>query len=100
MDTLEYKFTAEVQKSSGRKSTYFFLLVPKPEGKHISHFASHLTRGFKSLKVRARIGKTEWLSSIFPSNDSYLLLLNKEVRGAEKLEAGGDVKLTLTILGL
>lgn len=104
MDTLEYKFDAKVQQSSGRKATYFFVLVPEAESNHISHFSSHLMRGFKSLKVDvvAKKGKkkAEWRSSIFPSDKNYLLLLNKEMRKTTELDVGDKIQITLTILDL
>jgi len=44
-------------------------------------------RGFGSIKVSARIGKTQWESSIFPdkSSGSYLLPIKKSVRESENL---------------
>ncbi|MBE8220832.1 MAG: DUF1905 domain-containing protein [Alphaproteobacteria bacterium] len=116
MDTLEYKFEAKVQQSSGRKATYFFVLVPEGESNHITHFSSHLMRGFKSLKVDVAAKKAEgkagekagekagkeatWRSSIFPSDGKYLLLLNKEARKTAALDTDDKVQITLTILDL
>lgn len=54
-------------------------------------------RGFGSIRVTARIGETEWQTSVFPSNEmqGYLLPVKAAVRHAEGLVKGGAVKLAL-----
>ncbi|KRA23028.1 hypothetical protein ASD65_00290 [Microbacterium sp. Root61] len=57
-------------------------------------------RGFGSVRVRARVGKSEWVTSIFPDSDtgSYVLPLKKAVRDAESLVDGGPVSVRLEVL--
>jgi hypothetical protein len=59
-------------------------------------------RGFKSLKVNARIGGSEWQTSMFPSKErkSYLLPVKKAIRDAEGVEVGKSQKVKVTVLGL
>jgi len=61
-------------------------------------------RGFGSVRVRARVGKSEWATSIFPDRGvgdgagSYVLPLKKAVRVAESLVDGGPVTVRLEVL--
>lgn len=57
-------------------------------------------RGFGSVKVTARIGSSEWGTSVFPSKESggYLLPLKAAVRKAEGLAEGDEVRVSLDLL--
>ena len=57
---------------------------------------------FKSLKVTARIGGSEWQTSMFPSKErkSYLLPIKKAIRDAEGVEVGKAKKVKVTVLGI
>ena len=56
-------------------------------------------RGFGSVKVVARIGDTQWNSSVFPQKEQseWVLLISKKVMRAQDLQAGAQVKLRLTL---
>jgi hypothetical protein len=102
MDTLEYEFKAEVWLWSGKKTDWWFITLPRDMSDHARHFTSHVQRGFKSLKVNARIGDSEWQTSMFPSKQqqAYLLPIKKAVRDAEGVEVGKEKKVKVTLLGL
>jgi len=57
-------------------------------------------RGFGSVKVRARIGESEWGTSVFPSTSSggYILPVKAAIRKAEGLAAGDEVSIVLELL--
>ncbi len=63
-------------------------------------------RGFGSVKVIARIGETEWKTSVFPMkidemskrSDSWTLLVSKKVMRAEDIAEGDPVTVTLDLL--
>ncbi|KAA9110956.1 DUF1905 domain-containing protein [Microbacterium rhizomatis] len=57
-------------------------------------------RGFGSVRVVARIGRSEWKTSIFPGSGhgAYVLPLKKAVRDAEALVDGGPVRVRLEVL--
>ncbi len=99
IDYIQYDFDAEISVMQGKKSDYYFIDVPRDISKHIEHFTDHIQRGFSSLKVKAHIGKSTWVSSIFPATDedTYFLLLNKKVRTAEKLEEGNTTGICLHV---
>lgn len=57
-------------------------------------------RGFGSVKLRARIGGTEWPTSVFPSkpHSGYLLPVKAAIRKAEDLAAGDEICVVLELL--
>lgn len=57
-------------------------------------------RGFGSVKVCARIGSSEWNTSVFPdkAQGGYLLPVKATVRKAEGIGEGSVVALTLELL--
>lgn len=56
--------------------------------------------GFGSVRVAARIGATEWSTSLFPDSRSasYLLPVKRAVRTAEGLEIGDEVGVSLHVV--
>lgn len=56
-------------------------------------------RGFGSIKLTARIGETEWRTSVFPQNkqSEWVLLVSKKVMRAENIVAGDAIEVTLTL---
>ena len=99
IDYIQYDFDAEIAVMCGKKSDYYFIDVPRDVSKHIYYFTDHIQRGFSSLKVKAHIGKSAWVSSIFPTadEDTYFLLLNKKICTAEKLEEGNTADICLHV---
>ncbi len=91
-------------------ATWHFLTIDSAAGEAIAaHEAmrrlelgprSGRARGFGSVKVRARIGGSEWATSVFPSkaHDGYLLPVKAAVRKAEKLAAGDNIAVELDLL--
>lgn len=79
-------------------SAWFFTAVPPELSAEIREIPRP-HRGFGSVRVRARIGSSEWSTSIFPSSDgAYVLPLKKAVRDAESLVDSGPVSVRLEVL--
>ncbi len=55
--------------------------------------------GFGSVKVLARIGGTEWSTSVFPAKelDGFMLPLKASVRKAEGVKVGDEVRVVLRV---
>ena len=51
------------------------------------------------IPVLARIGGTEWETSLFPKNGLYVVPLKDAVRQAEGLDDGETVTVRLTVAG-
>jgi hypothetical protein len=75
-----------------------FLTLPEPLSDELR--AAHWLRGFQSLRVRATLGQTTWITSIFPSRDSgaFLLPVKSAVRFAENAHDGDRVSVLLDII--
>lgn len=56
-------------------------------------------RGWGSMKVAARIGDTEWETSIFPGSEGreWMLPVKAAVRKSESIVAGDEVIFTLAL---
>lgn len=94
------EFESEVFRWDARDdSSWFFTAVP-PELSEDIRELPRPPRGFGSVRVRARVGATEWTTSIFPDSKSgsYVLPLKKAVRDAENLVDGGPVTVRLHVL--
>jgi len=80
-------------------AAWFFTAVPPELSAEIREIPRPY-RGFGSVRVRARVGGSEWRTSIFPdsSSGSYVLPLKKAVRTAERLVDGGPVSVRLEVL--
>lgn len=93
------EFTGEVFRWDARAdSNWFFTALPAELSAEIREIPRP-TRGFGSVRVRARIGESRWLTSIFPSSDgTYVLPLKKAVRTAESLSDGVHVTAHLEVL--
>jgi hypothetical protein len=94
------EFDSDVFRWAAREdSAWFFTAVPPELSEEIREIPRPY-RGFGSVRVRARVGGSEWTTSVFPSSDSgsYVLPLKKAVRDAEQLVDGGPVTVRLEVL--
>ena len=94
------EFDGEVWRWDARDdASWFFTSVPPELSADIREIPRPY-RGFGSVRVRARVGGTEWVTSIFPDSGSgsYVLPLKKAVRVAERLDEGGPVTVRLEVL--
>ncbi|WP_137844588.1 DUF1905 domain-containing protein [Microbacterium sp. 2FI] len=97
---MNIEFEAEVFRWDARDdASWYFTSVPPELSEDIREIPRPY-RGFGSVRVRARIGGSEWATSIFPdkASGSYVLPLKKAVRDAEALVDGGPVFVHLDIL--
>jgi len=78
-------------------SPYYFVTVPEAESNNIKAVASLVTYGWGVIPVHARIGRTEWKTSLFPKDGLYLVPLKDAIRKAEKLTEGNEVLIQLEI---
>ena len=94
------EFDGEIFRWDARDdASWYFTPVP-PELRADIREIPRPARGFGSVRVRARVGGSEWATSIFPdsSTASYVLPLKKKIRDAESLVDGGPVSVCLEIL--
>lgn len=79
---------------------WHFASVPRKESAEIKNKFGKISKGWGSLPVLVKIGKTEWKTSIFPDkrSASYLLPLKADVRKKEGIMNGDKIGISLTII--
>ncbi|MFG2265687.1 DUF1905 domain-containing protein [Streptomyces sp. NPDC048720] len=78
-------------------SPFYFVGVPEEESAEIREIASAATYGWGVIPVDARIGGSDFSTSLFPKDGGYLLPLKKAVRAPQGLSAGDEVTVTMTV---
>ncbi|HRE21803.1 MAG TPA: DUF1905 domain-containing protein [Rhabdaerophilum sp.] len=93
---MQIAFAAPLWLWSG-KGAWHFITLPQDDSAIIRMAVPR--RGWGSVRVRARIGETEWVTSIFPDAKAgaYLLPVKASVRGAEGLSSGDSVTVELAL---
>ena len=97
--------TLPLRRWQGDRGTYHLVVFTGDAAQALAgHALMHRlefgrARGFGSVKVVARIGDTQWNSSVFPQKEQseWVLLISKKVMRAQDLQAGAQVKLRLTL---
>jgi hypothetical protein len=93
---VDLEFSAEILFWRG-PAPWHFLAVPDPQCAQLEAASSLVTYGWGMIPVTARIGDTEWTTSLFPKDGRYLVPLKTRVRTAEGLELGDTVAIHLTV---
>ncbi len=93
---MQIAFAAPLWLWSG-KGAWHFITLPHDDSAIIRMAVPR--RGWGSVRVRARIGETQWTTSIFPDtkNGAYLLPVKAEVRKAERLVVGEEIAVTVSL---
>ncbi len=86
-----YSFTSPLWKYSG-ESAWHFITLPAEVSARIK-FLQTGRRGFGSVRVLARIGKSTFETSVFPDSQSgcFLLPVKVSIRKAEEIGHGDAV---------
>ena len=91
---MRIEFTGPVFEWRG-PAPFFYVAVPDAESSEVRAVASAVTYGWGMVPVTARIGGTEWRTSLFPKEGRYLVPLKDAVRKAEGIGAGDWVAVRL-----
>ena len=99
MVDLDFNFTSEVWVFSATKASWHMLTVPVEMSADIKAFTKHLAKGFRSVRVSVKIGKSEWQTSLFPDSKSgcYFLPLKADIRKAENIKKGDSISVDITV---
>lgn len=93
---MELEFTGKIFYWRG-PSPYHYVAVPAGQSQDIKTISGLVTYGWGVIPVHARIGETEWQTSLFPKNGIYLVPLKDSVRKAENLEVDDEVTVRLEV---
>ena len=91
---MRLEFTGEVFVWRG-PAPFYFVAVPLDESDDIRAISSAVTYGWGMIPVRARIGDTEWRTSLWPKDGGYVVPIKAAVRNAEGFGEGDVVGVRL-----
>ena len=101
MEGITYKFLASVYQypSSPSAQGWFFVSLPKELSVEIRNNFKMLEGGWGRLKVVAKVGTSEWDTSIWfdTKEDTYLLSLNAKIRKSENISIDSAINVEITI---
>ena len=93
---MQIEFSGEIWTWRG-PAPYHFVTVPADQSDELKAILSFVTYGWGMIPVHARIGKTEWKTSMWPKDGHYILPLKDSVREAEHLGEGDTVTVQLDV---
>ncbi len=96
MVRMTLEFSGEIIYWRG-PSPYYFVAVPPEQSSDIKAISGLVTYGWGCIPAAARIGATEYKTSLFPRNGGYVVPVKDAVRKAEALGQGDVVAVRLEI---
>jgi hypothetical protein len=93
---MNLQFSGEIWFWRG-PSPFHFVTVPDEECAELAAASSLVTYGWGMIPAAARIGETDWTTSLFPKNGKYIVPLKDAVRNAEGIDVGDTVTISLTV---
>jgi hypothetical protein len=76
---------------------YLFVPVPEEPSQALKEVSGMVSYGWGVIPIRARIGNTEWKTSMFPRDGRYLVPIRMSVQRSENLEVGDRVLIRIKV---
>ncbi len=94
----KYKIRTKVWLYNG-SAAWHFVTIPKKIASELKFLKYFSRKAWGSIKVKVKIGDTEWDTSIFPDSKSgtYLLPIKKEIRKKENIIVDKTINLVLEV---
>jgi hypothetical protein len=89
-------FTGELWQWRG-PAPYYFVTVPVEAAQELKAISRVVTYGWGAIPVTVRIDETEWATSLFPKDGTYVVPIKDKVRRTTALEPGDMVTLQLEV---
>ena len=93
---MDLEFDGEIWHWKG-PSPWHFVTVPDADADDLEATSAFVSYGWGMIPATVRIGGTEWTTSLYPKDGSYVVPLKAAVRRAERLEVGDTVTVRLTV---
>jgi Domain of unknown function (DUF1905) len=93
---MDLEFSGEIIHWRG-PAPFHFVTVPDEQSAEIEAVSSMVTYGWGAIPVKARIGRTDFTTSLFPKDELYLVPVKDAVRRAEGLMLGDQVTVQLRL---
>jgi len=87
---MQFQFAATVFEWRG-PAPYHFVALPERDAQEIADLAASVTYGWGMIPVTARIGGTEFTTSLWRRDGTYVLPLKDAVRRSERIEIGDTI---------
>ena len=101
MERITYEFSAKTYQysSSEEMCGWTFVSLPKELSKEIRDNFKSLEEGWGRMKVTAKLGSSEWKTSIWfdTKQEAYLLPLKAKIRKQENVVLGEEVKIIILV---
>ena len=91
---MELEFRGEIIYWRG-PAPFHFVEVPEEQSAAIEAVSAMVTYGWGAIPVTARVGQTDFTTSLFPKGDMYLVPIKDAVRRAENLALGDEIAVRL-----
>lgn len=93
---MEFRFTGELWYWRG-PSPWHFVRVPEDASERLQAAGQLASYGWGCIPASARIGSTEFTTSLIPKDGCYLVPVKAAVRDAERLEPGDAVDVSVHV---
>ena len=93
---MDLSFSGRVIEWRG-PAPFYFVPVPDEESEAVRALATVASYGWGVIPVTARIGDTDFQTSLFPKDGKYLLPLKDAVRRPEGIGEGDDVQVSMAV---
>ena len=93
---MDVTFSAELFEWRGPAPFYWLSLAPHARD-YVQDEAAEATYGWGAIPVVARIGETEWETSLLPRDGGYVLPVKKDVRAREGFAEGDTVEVAMSV---
>jgi hypothetical protein len=93
---MEIEFNGKIWFWRG-PAPWHFVTVPEEQSRDLKAVSGVVTYGWGMIPVHARIGGTEWRTSLWPKDGRYIVPIKASVQKAEKLGIGHEVTVRLEV---
>jgi uncharacterized protein DUF1905 len=93
---VDTEFTAALWEWRG-PAPFYWLTVPEDSCAYVRAEAGAVSYGWGAIPVRARIGATEWETSLLPKDGGYVLPVKTTVRKRECFGDGDTVTVAMSV---
>lgn len=93
---MQFEFTGQLWYWKG-PSPWFFATIPAQQSRDLQAMVGLVTYGWGMIPARARIGQSEWTTSLWPKDGHYIVPIKASIRTAETLEEGDIITVRLEI---
>jgi hypothetical protein len=93
---MDREFRAELFEWRG-PAPFYWLALPEDSCAYVRAEAAVASYGWGAIPVRARIGVTEWETSLLPKDGGYVLPVKVAVRRAEHIGDGDSVHVAMSV---